>query len=307
MTEIADIITHASFWVAVLRIATPLLLGTLGVLLCERAGVLNLGIEGIMVAGAFSGWLAVYSGLPLWGGVAVAALTGAAFGLLHALLTVQLALSQHVSGLGITLLATALSYYGYRVGFPKVNTPPTITPFGEMSGVGIPILEQQTPMTLLALLLVPLLGYFLYRTPAGLALRMVGENPQAAEGQGVSVAAVRTGAVVAGSALMGVAGSFLTLAAFNAFFFNMVNGRGWVCVALVVFASWQPGKALLGALLFAMFDALQLRLQQSGAAALPYQVYLMLPYALSIVALVLVARKAAYPAALMKPYRRGER
>ena len=307
MTEIADIITHASFWVAVLRIATPLLLGTLGVLLCERAGVLNLGIEGIMVAGAFSGWLAVYSGLPLWGGVAVAALTGAVFGLLHALLTVQLALSQHVSGLGITLLATALSYYGYRVGFPKVNTPPTITPFGEMSGVGIPILEQQTPMTLLALLLVPLLGYFLYRTPAGLALRMVGENPQAAEGQGVSVAAVRTGAVVAGSALMGVAGSFLTLAAFNAFFFNMVNGRGWVCVALVVFASWQPGKALLGALLFAMFDALQLRLQQSGAAALPYQVYLMLPYALSIVALVLVARKAAYPAALMKPYRRGER
>ncbi len=307
MTEIADIVANTSFWVAVLRIATPLILGTLGVLLCERAGVLNLGIEGIMVAGAFAGWLAVYSGLPLWGGVTVAALTGAAFGLLHALLTVQLALSQHVSGLGITLLATALSYYGYRVGFPKVNTPPTVQPFSEMSGLGIPILEQQTPMTLLALALVPLLGYFLYRTPAGLALRMVGENPHAAEGQGVSVAAVRTGAIVAGSALMGVAGSFLTLAAFNAFFFNMVNGRGWVCVALVVFASWQPGKALLGALLFAMFDALQLRLQQSGAATLPYQVYLMLPYALSIVALVLVARKAAYPAALMKPFRKGER
>ena len=307
MTEIADIVANASFWVAVLRIATPLLLGTLGVLLCERAGVLNLGIEGIMVAGAFAGWLAVYSGLPLWGGVAMAALTGAAFGLLHALLTVGLALSQHVSGLGITLLATALSYYGYRIGFPKVNTPPTITPFGEMTGLGIPILDQQTPLTLLALLLVPLLAYLLYRTPAGLALRMVGENPHAAEGQGVSVAAVRTWAVVAGSALMGVAGSFLTLAAFNAFFFNMVNGRGWVCVALVVFASWQPGKALLGALLFAVFDALQLRLQQSGGATLPYQVYLMLPYVLSIVALVLVARKAAYPAALMKPYRKGER
>jgi general nucleoside transport system permease protein len=307
LSEGFEILANASFWVAVLRIATPLLLGTLGVLLCERAGVLNLGIEGIMVAGAFAGWLAVYSGLPLWGGVAVAALVGAAFGLLHALLTVQLALSQHVSGLGITLLATALSYYGYRVGFPKVNTPPTIAPFTEMTGLGIPILEQQTPLTLLALLLVPLLGYFLYRTPAGLALRMVGENPHAAEGQGVSVAAVRTGAIVAGSALMGVAGSFLTLAAFNAFFFNMVNGRGWVCVALVVFASWQPGKALLGALLFAMFDALQLRLQQSGSAALPYQVYLMLPYVLSIVALVLVARRAAYPAALMKPYRKGER
>jgi ABC-type uncharacterized transport system permease subunit len=307
MTDLADILLNQSFWVAVLRIATPLILGTLGVLWCERAGVLNLGIEGIMVAGAFTGWLAVYAGAPLWGGVAVAALAGAVFGLLHAGLTVGLALSQHVSGLGVTLLATALSYFGYRVSFPKVNTPPTITPFADMGWLGLPVLAQQTPLTLLALLLVPVTGYLLYRTPAGLAVRMVGENPQAAEGQGVSVAAVRTASIVAGSALMGMAGSFLTLSAFNAFFFNMVNGRGWICVALVVFASWRPGKALLGALLFAFFDALQLRLQQSGDAVLPYQMYLMLPYVLSIVALVLVARKASYPQALMKPYRKGER
>ncbi|MBP6893132.1 MAG: ABC transporter permease [Pseudacidovorax sp.] len=307
MSEVFDIVAQASFWVALLRIATPLILGTLGVLLCERAGVLNLGIEGIMVAGAFGGWLAVYAGAPLWMGVVVAALVGAAFGLLHAWLTVGLALSQHVCGLGITLLATSLSYYGYRVSFPKVSTPPTVTPFAPMDWLPIPVLNAQTPMTLLALLLVPLVGWLLYRTPAGLALRMVGENPQAAESQGVSVAATRTAAIVAGSALMGVAGSFLTLSAFNAFFFNMVNGRGWICVALVVFASWRPGKALLGALLFAFFDALQLRLQQAGDAALPYQVYLMLPYALSILALVLVARKASYPQALMKPYRKGER
>jgi simple sugar transport system permease protein len=307
MTDFVDILANPAFWVAVLRIATPLILGTLGVLLCERAGVLNLGIEGIMVAGAFTGWLAVYLGAPLWAGVAVAALTGAVLGLLHAFLTVGLALSQHVSGLGITLLATALSYYGYRVSFPKVSTPPTITPFAEMSWLPLPILAQQTAMTLLALLAVPVMAYVLFKTPVGLAVRMVGENPQAAEGQGVSVAKVRTGAIVAGSALMGVAGSFLTLSAFNAFFFNMVNGRGWVCVALVVFASWRPGKALLGALLFAFFDALQLRLQQMGDAALPYQLYLMLPYVLSIVALVLVARKASYPQALMKPYRKGER
>jgi len=307
MSDLADILMNQSFWVAVLRIATPLILGTLGVLLCERAGVLNLGIEGIMVAGAFTGWLAVYAGAPLWGGVAVAALTGAVFGLLHAGLTVGLALSQHVSGLGVTLLATALSYFGYRVSFPKVSTPPTITPFGDMDWLGLPVLAQQTPLTLLALLLVPATAYLLYRTPAGLAVRMVGENPHAAEGQGVSVAGVRAAAIVAGSALMGVAGSFLTLSAFNAFFFNMVNGRGWICVALVVFASWRPGKALLGALLFAFFDALQLRLQQSGDAVLPYQMYLMLPYLLSIVALVLVARKASYPQALMKPYRKGER
>jgi simple sugar transport system permease protein len=307
MSELLDLIINQSFWIAVLRIATPLILGTLGVLLCERAGVLNLGIEGIMVAGAFTGWVAVYSGAPLWVGVLAAALTGAVFGLLHAGLTVGLALSQHVSGLGVTLLASALSYYGYRVSFPKVTTPPTITPFAPMDWLGLPVLAQQTPLTLLALLLVPLIGYALYRTPVGLAVRMVGENPQAAEGQGVSVAAVRTGAIVAGSALMGVAGAFLTLSAFNAFFFNMVNGRGWICVALVVFASWRPGKALLGALLFAFFDALQLRLQQSSFAVLPYQMYLMLPYVLSIIALVLVARKASYPQALMKPYRKGER
>ena len=302
-----DTITSLPFWVAVLRVATPLIFGTLGVLLCERAGVLNLGIEGLMVAGAFAGWFAVYLGLPLWGGVLAAAVVGALFGALHALLTVVLALSQHVAGLGLTLLATALSYFAYRVAFPKVNTPPTITPFAPMDWLPIPVLQQQTPLTLLALVLVPLLGYGLYRTPAGLALRMAGESPQAVESQGISVARVRTSAIVAGSALMGVAGAFLTLAAFNAFFFNMVNGRGWVCVALVVFAGWKPGKALAGALLFGFFDALQLRLQQADSDGLPYQLYLMLPYALSILALIVASRRASAPQALMKPYIPGER
>ncbi|MEJ7686536.1 MAG: ABC transporter permease, partial [Variovorax sp.] len=157
--EIVDFVSSSSFWVAVLRIATPLIFGTLGVLLCERAGVLNLGIEGIMVAGAFTGWLAVYAGAPLWAGVGIAALTGAAFGLLHALLTVGLALSQHVSGLGITLLATALSYFGYRVTFPKVSTPPTVVPFAAMDWLPVPLLSAQTPLTLLALVLGPVLAY----------------------------------------------------------------------------------------------------------------------------------------------------
>ncbi len=306
-----DLLLAAPFWIAVLRIATPLILGTLGVLLCERAGVLNLGIEGIMVAGAFAGWFTAYQGAGLWVAVVAAAAVGALFGALHALLTVVLALSQHVSGLGLTLLATSLASYGYRVGFPKVDSPPTIEPFAPMAWLPVPVLNAQTPLTLFALLLVPALAWLLYRTPLGLAVRMVGENPAAAEGQGLSVAALRSGAVVAGSALMGVAGAFLTLSAFNAFYFNMVNGRGWVCVALVVFASWRPGKALAGALLFAFFDALQLRLQQAGSGLLgidvPYQAYLMLPYVMAIVALVAVARRASYPQALMKPYRKGER
>jgi general nucleoside transport system permease protein len=313
LSEIIELIFSVPFWVAVLRIATPLILGTLGVLLCERAGVLNLGIEGIMVAGAFCGWLAVYSGLGLWWGILVAAIVGALFGLLHAFLTVHLALSQHVSGLGITLFASSITYYGYRVTFPKVTEPPTIQPFAEMHGLWDaipvlgPIIGSQTPLTLLALAMVPLMAWMLYRTPMGLAIRMVGENPAAAESAGLSVSAVRTGAIMAGSALMGVAGAFLTTAAFNAFFFNMINGRGWICVALVVFASWRPGKDLLGAILFAVFDALQLRLQQSASGILPYQFYLMLPFIFSILALVLMSRKAAYPQALMKPYIKGER
>ena len=304
---LAAMFANADFWSAVLRVATPLVLGTLGVLMCERAGVLNLGIEGIMVAGAFTGWLAVHAGANLWIGVLVAAATGAAFGLLHGVLTVSLALSQHVAGLGITMFASSVAYYAYRVSFPNVSTPPTIQPFAEMRWLELPVLSAQTPLTLLALALVPAVAWVLNRTPLGLAVRMVGENPAAAEGQGLSVAAVRIGAIVAGSALMGVAGAFLTLSAFNAFFFNMVNGRGWICVALVVFASWRPGKALAGALLFAFFDAMQLRLQQADVGGLPYQAWLMLPYVLSIVALVAVARRASYPQALMKPYRKGER
>jgi simple sugar transport system permease protein len=304
--DIIALFATVDFWSAVLRISTPLIFGTLGALMCERAGVLNLGIEGIMVAGALAGWLAVYEGANLWVGVGAAALAGAAFGALHALLTVSLALSQHVSGLGITLFATSVSYYAYRITFPNVATPPTITPFAEMSAIPIPVLSAQTPLTWMALAAVPAIAWLLYRTPLGLAWRMVGENPAAVEGQGIDVVRLRTGAVVIGSALMGIAGAFLTLSAFNAFYFNMVNGRGWICIALVVFAGWRPGKALAGALLFAFFDALQLRLQQQ-AGGIPYQVYLMAPYVLSIVALVVVARRATYPQALMKPWRKGER
>ncbi|MGQ9371257.1 ABC transporter permease [Azospirillum sp. ST 5-10] len=304
MAEILDVLVSAAFWTAVLRIASPYILGTLGELVCERAGVLNLGIEGIMTLGAMAGWLAVYQGADLWTGVLAAAACGALLGLLHAVLTVPLGLSQHVTGIGVTLLGTSLSYFVYRLVLPQATTPPTVEPFQPLA---LPGLLAQTPLTYAAFALVGVVAWVLYRTPAGLAVRLVGENPAAAEAQGLSVTAVRMGAVVAGSALMALGGAFLTLSAFNAFFFNMVNGRGWICIALVVFASWRPGKALLGALLFAAFDAFQLRLQQIAGGALPYQLFLMLPYLLSILALVVMSRRAAYPRALMIPYRKGER
>ena len=313
MMEAMDILATASLWSAVLRIATPLIFGVLGALICERAGVLNLGIEGIMTMGAMVGWLTVYWGGDLWAGMAMAVLAGMAMGWLHAMLTVPLGLSQHVSGLGITLFASALSYYLYRLWVEVGDLPPTIVPFQPLA---IPILSDipfvgevlftQTPPTYVALILVGLVAWMLVRTPMGLALRMTGENPHAVEAQGLNPVRIRIWAVMVGSGIMALGGAFLTTAAFNSFFPGMVQGRGWICIALVVFASWRPGKALVGALLFALFDAFQLRLQ-TVVEGVPYQLFLMAPYVLSIVALILVARRARVPEALMQPYRRGER
>ncbi|SLN27473.1 ABC transporter permease [Roseisalinus antarcticus] len=313
MSAFFDILLTIGMWEAVLRIATPLIFGTLGVLLCERVGVLNLGIEGIMSFGAMAGWLAVYSGGDLWAGMLAAALAGLMFGLLHALMTVPLGLSQHVTGLGITLFASSLSYYIFRLAVPTSSSPPTVEPFrplpvpwlSDIPYLG-PTLFNQTAPTYLALVLVGMLAWLLYRTPLGLALRMTGENPHAADAQGIDPVRLRIGTIMVGSALMAMGGAFLTLAAFNSFFPTMVQGRGWICVALVVFASWRPGRALLGALLFAFFDAYQLRLQ-TVVDGVPYQLFLMLPYLLSILALIVMARRARVPHALMQPYRRGER
>lgn len=308
-----EILFTAGLWASVLRIATPLIFGTLGALLCERVGVLNLGIEGIMTFGAMAGWLAVFNGADLWTGLAVAAFCGALFGALHAVLTVTLGLSQHVTGLGITLFASSFSYYLFRLAVPVQGTPPTIEPFGPafpglggIPGIG-PVLAAQTAPTWLAIGAVLVLAWVLARTPLGLALRMTGENPHAAEAQGLDPIALRYGAVICGSALMAVGGAFLTMSAFNSFFPTMVQGRGWVCIALVVFSTWRPGRALLGALLFAFFDAYQLRLQTSLGKAVPYQLFLMMPYVLSIVALVIMSRRARVPQALMQPFRRGSR
>lgn len=315
MQALIEILISASFWAAMIRIASPLIFATMGELICERAGVLNLGIEGIMVIGAFAGWMAVYLGLPLWLGVAVAFGAGALFGLLHGILVIPFGLSQHVVGLGVTMLATSTSYFAYRLALPQVTTPPKIEPFQTLH---IPVLSDlpflgeavfsQTALTWAGFACAGLVAFVLYRTPLGLSLRAAGENPAALSAQGVSVTGIRLGAVIVGSGLMAVGGSFLTLSAFSSFFFEMINGRGWVCIALVVFGAWKPGKALLGALLFAAFDALQIRLQQTPiGAVVPYQLFLMAPYVLSILALIVMSRRAEVPQALMVPYRKGER
>lgn len=309
-----EMFLNIGFWAATVRMATPLIFGTLGELICERAGVLNLGIEGIMTTGAMVAWMWVYQGGDLWSAVFVAAAFGMLFGYLHSIFSVYMGLSQHVTGIGITLLSTSLSYYSFRLLLPDITTPPKIVPFQPVAIPGlseIPVIGEafftQSPLTYLAFIMVGVVSYVLYRTPVGLAVRMVGENPMAVEMQGIDVYKIRTGAVMVGSGFMAVGGAFLTISVFDAFYFDMINGRGWICVALVIFASWRPGKALLGAVLFAAFDAIQIRVQQSSISFIPYQFFLMMPYVFSILALVIMSRKAAYPKALLVPFRRGQR
>ena len=314
MMELFEMMLTAGLWASVIRIATPLIFATLGELICERAGVLNLGIEGIMTIGAMAGWIWVYQGGELWGGLVFVAIVGMLFGFLHSILVVYLGLSQHVSGIGITLLASSISYYAYTMLIPFSTTPPKIVPFSTFE---VPVLSSipligdalfnQSALTYLAYILVIVTFYVLYKMPIGLTIRMAGENPVANEAQGTNVLLIRTGAVMVGSALMAIGGAFLTMSAFDAFYFGMINGRGWICIALVIFASWRPGKAFLGAILFALFEALQIRAQLIGADVIPYQIFSMMPYFLSIVAMMLVARRAAYPKALLVPFRQGDR
>ena len=297
-----------------IRVATPLLLATLGEMFAERGGVLNLGIEGIMLLGAMVGFTTAYFTGELWLGIAVAAATGVGFGLLMGLLTVSLGLSQHVSGLGVTMLGTGLSFYFYRLIFGQPSQPPHVQPFPTLTLPGLAdlpwlgrVLFDQFALVYLAFLLVPLAAFVLYRTPWGLGLRTAGENPYAAVSAGVNVASVRYQALMISGALMGIAGAYLSLAQFNAFTFGVVSGRGWVCIALVVLGQWDPWRVAGAALLFGALDALGLRLQSSGGIDLPYQVFLMLPFLATILAMAVFARKARAPAALLRPFRREER
>lgn len=314
MTDIVDQIFQIGFFTAMVRVATPLLLATLGEMFSERAGILNLGIEGIMLLAAMTGFSAGYFSGSLWIGIAVAGATGLVFGALMGLLTVTLGLSQHVSGLGVTLLCSGLAFFGYRLVFGQPSQPPNVDAFGtapvpllaDIPVVG-PILFDHVALVYIAFLLVPLAAFLLYRTPWGLNLRTVGENPQAAASAGVGVAWKRYQALMISGVLFGVAGAYFSLAQFNAFTFGVISGRGWVCIALVVLGRWDPWRCALAALLFGAVDALQLRLQSSGVIDLPFQVFLLLPFLVTVVAMAALARNARAPAALLVPYRKEER
>ena len=298
---------------AMMRMATPIIFATLGEILAERSGVLNLGIEGIMLMGAMTGFLVTFGTGSLWFGVLMAAIVGMILGLLMAFLSVNLGLSQHVSGLGITLFSTGLAMFIYRLYFGSSTVPPIVQPFKQVS---LPLLSKipvigpglftQYTLTYLAWLLIPVMSILLYKTKMGLKIRTVGENPVVADTVGVNVTVTRTLCLVVGGALMGVGGAFLTLAHQNMFLIDVIGGRGWVSIAMVIFGNWDPLKGAIGALIFGFLDGLQLRLQGLGFH-ISFHIFLMIPYLLTIVALIGVSRKASVPASLLKPDRREEK
>jgi ABC-type uncharacterized transport system permease subunit len=292
---------------ATLRVATPLILATLGELFSERAGILNLGIEGTMFLGAFVGFAVAAQTGSLWLGLIAAILAGIVSGLLMALLAVRLGLNQHVSGLGITLFWTGFSLFAFRIIFgeskvvPKISPFTRISPFGDTPILG-PIFEQYI-LTYIALLLIPIIWWLINRTHFGLRIRAVGENPEAADAAGLNVYRIRTWALMIGGGLMGAGGAFLSLAQLGAFTFGIVSGRGWVCIALIIFANWKAFSVLWGSLIFGGVASLQLRLQTLGLK-LPYELFLALPYLVTIIALTIAGRNVSAPSALLKAYRR---
>ena len=295
---------------ATFRVSTPILLAAIGETYSERAGILNLGIEGIMFFGAFIGFLVADQSGSLWIGLLAAILSGVIAGLLMGLLTVSIGVNQHVSGLGITLLLSGLSLFGFRLVYGGRSTPPSIPSFQALNPFpNIPILNtisQQYLLTYLTfLVIIPLAWFVLYRTRFGLHIRAVGENPEAVDAAGVNVYVIRYTVLAIGGGLMAAGGAFLSLAQLGAFTHGIIAGRGWVAIAIVIFGNWSPIKVMGGALIFGGTFALQLRLQAMGLQLpIPYETFLALPYVVTIIALVLAGRNASYPAALLKPYRR---
>jgi len=295
---------------ATLRNATPLVYGTVGETYAERGGVLNLGIEGTMYAGAFAGFAAAFvTGSPLLGLVAAIA-AGLLSGAVMGLLTVTFGANQHVSGIGLTIGLIGASEFANRLIFrggelQRIDPMPLVNPLPDL-GPASAIFSQYGLTWAAFVLVVPLAWWVLQRSSFGLEIRAVGENPEAADAAGVSVPRTRYLALMIGGALMAVGGAFFTLALLGSFTLDIIAGRGWVCIALVIFGRWRIGRGVVGALLFSLIYSLQFRLRiLPGFGDLPFELLLALPYLVVIGALALSGRNVAYPGAYLKPYRRS--
>lgn len=302
-----------------LRLATPYLYAAIGETFSQRSGVLNLGVEGIMLMGAYSGFFVVFKTGNPWLGLLAAAAAGIAMGLIMAFASVTLHAQQGISGIGLFMFGLGTSSLLFKTtlgtiegveGFPALNF--CLSSLGIDSNYclsEIPVLGEiflgHSILVYGAFALVPIAWWVLNKTTWGLKIRAVGQNPQAADTLGVNVNRVRYFTVILGSMLAGVAGASLSISLLNIFQEGMTNGQGFIAVALVYFGSWTPVGVLAGAMLFSLVNALQLWVQVLGLN-LPSDVAVMLPYLLTIIALAFPFRRALQPAALTKPFERGE-
>ena len=294
---------------ASIRLTVPILFAALGGMYSERSGVNNIGLEGFMLMGAFTGVVgAYYSGSP-WIGIIAAMVSGVFIAGIFAFATVKVKINQIVSAVATNLLAVGLASYFFRALFGITTVPITVESFSPLK---IPILSDipilgdilfsHNILVYICFLLVPISSFILYKTSWGLSIRTVGEHPMAADTVGISVDRLRTICVLISGGLAGLGGAFLSLGQFNMFVDNMVSGRGFIAVAAVIFGKWSPKGILLASLLFGFADALQIRVQMMDAINIPYQFLLMFPYVLTIIAVTGIVGKSEAPRALGKPY-----
>lgn len=312
MTELFTETIIISILAATVRIATPLIFAALGELITERAGILNLGVEGTMLMSAFTAFAATFASGSLWVGLLAGIIAGGLMAFIVVFMAATLKVEQVVTGLALNMLAAGMSIFLYKAYF-EGQALPTIEIFGNvaiplLSDIPYlgPILFQQKLLTYLAFLMVPAVWFFLYRTKYGLEIRCLGENPKVIDTRGLSVTARQYAAVIAGGMMIGIGGAFVTIASTVRFVPDITAGRGWLALVIVIAGNWKPKGILIAALVFAFLDALQLQIQGVGVA-LPYQIFLALPYVAAILLMVFKKQLSEEPRRLGIPYFRGER
>jgi simple sugar transport system permease protein len=293
---------------ATIRISTPLLLGAMGELVAEHSGVMNLGLEGMMMFGVFTVWLVVFAGGSTTMGVLGAMLVGVLLGLLLAFLVIYLKVDQTVAGLSINILAIGFNEFFHRM----VNANNVTVSIDLLPNLNIPFLSeipflgevffQQRFLTYLAFISVPVIAWFLGRTKFGLSIRSAGENPRAVDTRGISVNRVRLIATLFGGMMAGLGGAFL-MSVTSRYLPEMTAGRGWLAIIIVIAGNWKPVRMIIATLIFAFLGALQVTLT-TFEIALPYEFLLVMPYVLALVALALSRVRSAQPAKLGVPYSR---
>jgi ABC-type uncharacterized transport system permease subunit len=309
MTEIFTQTVMVGILISAIRLATPYLFASIGEAFAQTSGVVNLGVDGIMLVGAFIAFYLTLITGNVWLGVLGAAVSGLLMGLLMSFISVTLKAEQGISGIGLYMFGLGLSSLLFKVLVGTVQTVEGFQPIklwilGDIPIIGEIFFQHSLPVYA-AFLMVPLAWWFLDKTTWGLKIKSVGQNPAAADSLGVNVDQVRYFSVCVGAVMAGLAGASLSTALVNLFQENLTAGLGFIAVALVYFGGWRPLGILAGALLFSTVNAFQLWMQVLGVN-IPSDVAIMLPYLLTIAALVAVTNRVRQPAALNKPFERGE-